>query len=77
VSLRENRYIASLPAATPVDDAKLYELASRLRSLHEGDVAVVEAIAIGAPAIPVLRMFCLSEIPREFSSRGGERSMRS
>jgi hypothetical protein len=56
VSSREDRDVASLPTATLVGDAKLIQLASRLRALHEGDVAVVEAIAIGAPAIPVLRM---------------------
>jgi hypothetical protein len=47
VNARENRDVVPLRA-------NLDELTSRLRSLHEGDVAVVEAIAIGARAIPVL-----------------------
>jgi HEAT repeat protein len=37
------------------DDAALRKLAHRLRSLHDGDVAVVEAATLGAKAIPVLR----------------------
>ncbi len=55
MSIRENRELASPPTAALVGDATLAELARRLRSLHDGDVAVVEAIAIGAPAIPILQ----------------------
>jgi HEAT repeat protein len=36
-------------------EAQLADLDRRLRSLHEGDVAVIEAIALGADAVPVLR----------------------
>lgn len=36
-------------------EAQLADLDRRLRSLQEGDVAVIEAIAIGADAVPVLR----------------------
>ena len=54
MNAREN-CAAPSSTATSADDAKLAEVARKLRSLHEGDVAVVEAIAIGAPAIPVLR----------------------
>lgn len=50
----EHRDVAALSAST-ADTAKLAELARRLRSPHAGDVAVVEAIAVGVPAIPVLR----------------------
>lgn len=43
------------PDASVPGEAKLTDLALRMRSLHEGDVAVLDAIAIGAPAIPILR----------------------
>jgi hypothetical protein len=56
VSARENRDVVPLRA-------NLDALASRLRSLHEGDVAVVEAIAIGATAIPVLRALLFERDP--------------
>jgi hypothetical protein len=36
-------------------EAKFADLGRRLRSLHEGDVAVIESIAMGDEAIPELR----------------------
>lgn len=36
-------------------DDKLARVARRLRSLHDGDLAVIESIGIGTDAIPVLR----------------------
>ena len=42
-----------------------------LGSLHDGDGAVIEAIGIGAPAVPILRaLLFLSETSRGFSNRG-------
>ncbi|MGB8682585.1 MAG: hypothetical protein WCD12_06855 [Candidatus Binatus sp.] len=55
MSAGHNRDVAARPIADPVGEVKLDELARRLRSLTEGDIAVIDAIAIGAPAIPVLR----------------------
>jgi hypothetical protein len=55
MSSAKNFDVASQPTAVLVGDATLAELARRLRSLRDGDVAVVEAIAIGAPAIPILQ----------------------
>ncbi len=43
------------PNASEPSEAKFTDLAMRLRSLNEGDVAVLDSIAAGAAAIPVLR----------------------
>lgn len=43
------------PDASASGKAELADLALRMRSLHEGDLAVLDAIAAGAAAIPVLR----------------------
>lgn len=63
MSAGNNRDVASRPIADPVDEVKLDELARRLRSLTEGDIAVIDAIAIGAPAIPVLRALLFERDP--------------
>jgi HEAT repeat protein len=43
------------PVASASGKAEPADLALRMRSLHEGDLAVLDAIAAGAAAIPVLR----------------------
>lgn len=52
-----NSYRDAVPTqiAITADSAKLTNLGRHLRSLHDGDGAVIEAIGIGAPAIPILR----------------------
>jgi HEAT repeat protein len=55
VSTNSHRDAAPPPIAITADSAKLTDLGRHLRSLHDGDGAVIEAIGIGAPAIPILR----------------------
>jgi HEAT repeat protein len=50
-----HRNTAPEPVAITANAAKLTDLRRRLRSLQDGDGAVIEAIGIGVPAIPVLR----------------------
>ncbi len=48
--------LGSVPRRDGAEDERaLADLARRLRSLRDGDLAVVEAVSLGAPAIAVLR----------------------
>ena len=58
-----HRNTAPESVAITADAAKLSDLGRRLRSLHNGDGAVIEAIGIGAPAIPVLRALLFERDP--------------
>lgn len=55
MSIGKDRDILPTLVAKPAADAGLVNLARRLRSLQEGDLAVVDAISIGVAAIGVLR----------------------
>lgn len=58
-----HRNSAPEPVAITANAAKLSDLGRHLRSLHDGDGAVIEAIGIGAPAIPVLRALLFERDP--------------
>jgi HEAT repeat protein len=63
VSTNSHRNTAPEPAAIPANAVKPGDLRHHLRSLHDGDGAVIEAIGIGAPAIPVLRELLFERDP--------------
>lgn len=55
MSIGKDCDISPTPVASSASNGEFADLARRLRSLHEGDVAVVDAISTGVAAIGVLR----------------------